>query len=162
MPIKSPIESVFPVKGGWVTDRFGAPRFYGGHKGLDIAAQEGARVLAIMPGKVFLLYPNGSMSRYGSTIIVQHSKDLYSLYAHLSGFLVAQGQEVAAGQPIGLVGTTAASRENPSGRVAAHLHLEILDQWPPDSRTANRVNPEDFLTGAKPPFPEPAKPVSCP
>ncbi|MDD4607646.1 MAG: M23 family metallopeptidase [Bacilli bacterium] len=64
---------------------------------------------------------------YGNYIIIGHSVDndkayeYYSLYAHLNRVDVSVGDEVTAGQQIGLLGNTG----NSSG---PHLHFEIRDE----------------------------------
>ena len=58
--------------------------------------------------------------KYGNVVMIQHSKHLYSCYAHLAtkGILVSQGDKVKRGQTIGLAGNTGNSS-------APHLHFEL-------------------------------------
>lgn len=49
---------------------------------------------------------------------IDHGNGVSTLYAHASKVLVTAGQEVAAGQQIGLVGSTGYS-------TGPHLHFEI-------------------------------------
>jgi murein DD-endopeptidase MepM/ murein hydrolase activator NlpD len=54
----------------------------------------------------------------GNFIVVDHGQGLLSLYLHLSEFKVKEGDQVQAGEVIGLSGGT--------GRATgAHLHLAI-------------------------------------
>jgi hypothetical protein len=87
------------------------------HDGIDIAAPVGRPVKAIAAGKVIFAgtYPDGAR-----VVRVKHADGSISLYAHLGqGLDVRKGDKVAAGQQLGVVGTT--------GHVTGpHLHLEIL------------------------------------
>lgn len=55
---------------------------------------------------------------YGNVIIIQHTDEMYTLYAHLSTILVQVGAEVKAGDVIGQVGAT-------GGATGSHLHFEV-------------------------------------
>lgn len=55
---------------------------------------------------------------YGNVIVIRHTKDLYTLYAHLSKIFVQVGDEVSAGQSIGEAGDTGAA-------TGSHLHFEV-------------------------------------
>lgn len=102
------------------------------HEGLDLAVEEGTRVLATAAGTVESVYDDDLM---GKTIVIDHGKGLTSLYANLSeDTQVAAGDEVYTGDVIGAVGRSAAAE---SGR-DSHLHFAIyLDDVP--------VNPEEYL-----------------
>jgi murein DD-endopeptidase MepM/ murein hydrolase activator NlpD len=86
------------------------------HKGLDFAATHGTPVYATGDGKVTMAYFSGS---YGNVVYLDHGFQFETRYAHLSGYTVAEGDEVKRGQLIGFVGNTGNS-------VAPHLHYEIL------------------------------------
>lgn len=66
-------------------------------------------------------------SGWGNYIKVVAADGSYTLYGHMSGFAVANGQTVNPGDVIGYVGTTGASTGN-------HLHLEYHDK---DNRNLN-------------------------
>ncbi len=85
------------------------------HDGLDIAALQGERVHAVLEGKVVW---SGWRGGYGNMVEVDHGLGWRSRYAHLSKISVPTGQVVAAGQTLGLVGSTGLS-------TGPHLHLEI-------------------------------------
>ncbi|MCE9539018.1 MAG: peptidoglycan DD-metalloendopeptidase family protein, partial [Bacteroidetes bacterium] len=55
---------------------------------------------------------------YGSVVVIRHSNGLETYYAHLSKINVEVGQEVYAGEIIGLGGNTGHSR-------GSHLHFEV-------------------------------------
>lgn len=83
--------------------------------GVMIAARTNTVVWACADGKV--LYA-GEQSGYGNIIILKHSKDLVSIYAHNDSHLVKEGQLVKQGQPIAWVGRS-------GGAPAPGLHFEI-------------------------------------
>ncbi len=85
------------------------------HKGIDMRANIGSTVLAALGGKIIF---SGTQSGYGNVIIILHSKNRLSKYAHLSKLFVAIGKKVQRGQIIGEVGNTGMA-------TGAHLHFEI-------------------------------------
>lgn len=106
---------------GPITTRFGEQRSYNGgpagghHGGTDIGAEMGVPVGACNSGRVLMAR---QLAIRGNMVIVDHGGGLFSGYAHLSEFSVAQGQLVGPGVPVGLVGTTGLS-------TGAHLHWEM-------------------------------------
>jgi murein DD-endopeptidase MepM/ murein hydrolase activator NlpD len=110
----------WPVEGR-LSGVFGSRRILNGvprrpHNGLDITASRGTPVMAAAAGIVALARPD--MFLTGQTVMIDHGHGLTSVYAHMSGILVKEGQPVAKGAPIGLVGAT--------GRVTgAHLHWGV-------------------------------------
>ncbi|MEV2909263.1 lysozyme family protein [Paenibacillus larvae] len=91
------------------------------HKGVDFAGINGVTpILAVADGRVvYSSFHTNSNGRpgYGNLVIVQHAKDLYSHYAHMSSRSVVVGQPVKQGQQLGILGAT--------GNVTGpHLHLE--------------------------------------
>lgn len=79
------------------------------HEGIDIAAPKGTGVLAALSGKVAY---TGNSSAKGNYIIIDHGTGLQTEYAHLNSIDVRGGQNVAAGQQIGTVGSTGISSGN--------------------------------------------------
>ena len=70
--------------------------------GIDIQAPRGTRVSAVYDGVVALAK---FIDTYGQTVVVNHGR--YStVYAHLSGLNVKQGQRVSAGTTLGMVGNS--------------------------------------------------------
>ncbi len=84
--------------------------------GYDIAAPPGTPFRAVYAGTVTR---SGYVRGYGQVVMVQHGS-YATLYAHANGLRVAQGQDVAAGDVLGLVGTTGLLDES-----AARLHFEV-------------------------------------
>lgn len=135
----------------WIGDRYGYRTSGDLHSGIDIGAQEGTPVLAVLPGIVRAVYENGEMNLYGNTVILEHPgavttpDPIFTLSAHMQyAPAFERGAHVEAGQMIGAVGRTAGERGDPSGTFrtdAAHLHFEFLDRWPPQGPDRNRLEP---------------------
>jgi murein DD-endopeptidase MepM/ murein hydrolase activator NlpD len=109
-----------PPVPGRSSSRFGALSIFNGeprnrHSGEDFASPEGTPIVAPNSGRVALA---GDLYFSGNTVVIDHGVGLFSLLAHLSAIDVKQGEDVAAGQRIGLVGAT--------GRVTGpHLHWAV-------------------------------------
>lgn len=100
---------------GRVTSRFGS-RQGRPHDGIDIGGKEGAPVYAAAAGEV--VYADNRLTGYGHLIIVRHSHDMFTAYAHNQRNLVSKGQRVKQGDIIARVGHT--------GRASGpHLHFEV-------------------------------------
>ena len=86
------------------------------HQGIDISSAVGAPIKASNAGTV--IYSNNTIKGYGNLIILRHSEELVTVYAHNQVNLVEEGTWVEKGQIIGKVGQT--------GRTSGpHLHFEI-------------------------------------
>ncbi len=86
------------------------------HQGIDISSAAGAPIKASNAGTV--VYSNNTIKGYGNLIILRHSEELVTVYAHNQVNLVEEGTWVEKGQIIGRVGQT--------GRTSGpHLHFEI-------------------------------------
>lgn len=88
------------------------------HAGLDIAVARGTAVLASGGGTVTHA---GYDAEYGFYLRIRHSDRYDTMYGHLSRLLVVVGETVAAGQVVGLSGSTGRS-------TAPHLHFEIFEE----------------------------------
>ncbi len=107
---------------GWISSPFGI-RDGKPHEGIDIAADQGAPIVAAKPGRVVCAEPMGT---YGLAVIIDHGNGMRTLYAHASVLLVKPGDWVEEGQTVALVGSTGRS-------TGPHLHLEIrIDGQPVD------------------------------
>lgn len=92
-----------------VTGIYGSNRILNGvpkqpHFGIDLAAPEGAPVLAAAGGVVRMAHRDLYFT--GGTIILDHGQGVTTTYLHLSRLDVTPGQEVARGEVIGRVGKT--------------------------------------------------------
>lgn len=85
------------------------------HAGLDLAAASGTPIRAAATGVVIAA---GYRGGYGYAVDLRHPDGFITRYAHQSRLLVRAGQRVAAGQVIGVVGSTGAS-------TGPHLHFEV-------------------------------------
>jgi murein DD-endopeptidase MepM/ murein hydrolase activator NlpD len=126
--------SLWPVLGR-ITSRFGEIRRVvssGGtrpHKGMDIAAPIGTRILAPANGVVSF---SGRESTYGLLLCIDHGRGLLTKYGHLRQSALRIGTKVKRGQVIGEVGITGQSN-------GPHLHYEVRLH-------GNPVNPRSYLT----------------
>ncbi len=73
------------------------------HTGIDIPAPTGTSIVAAQSGVV--AWANYSSSA-GNWVGITHSDGATSVYMHMSGFAVSEGQSVSAGQTIGYIGST--------------------------------------------------------
>jgi lipoprotein NlpD len=116
---RTPIASlpwIWPTPGK-VIETFDDPR----NKGIDIAGNEGASVQAAADGEV--VYVGSAVRGYGNLVIVRHSDDFITAYAHNRKVLVAEKQSVKRGQAIAELGRSDADRPK--------LHFEIRHQGKP-------------------------------
>jgi murein DD-endopeptidase MepM/ murein hydrolase activator NlpD len=103
------------------------------HEGLDLfplkrdAAGEAADpVYAIMDGVVRHVNTKAGDSSYGRYVVIEHpgaTPAFCSLYAHLKTVDVREGDRVARGQTLGIMGRSAGGYSIPRDR--AHVHLEM-------------------------------------
>ena len=84
------------------------------HTGVDLPLPTGTPVYAAFDGKVRCsMYSRG----YGNVVVIRHASGLETTYAHLSARKVEAGDYVAAGDVVGLGGSTGRS-------TGPHLHFE--------------------------------------
>lgn len=111
----------------------------GYHNGIDIAADTGASIYAVLEGTVVCAR---AMGDYGNLVVVYHPQlNLYSFYAHASEIIANEGQFVHRADVLAKVGSTGVS-------TGPHLHFGICDHlinnWP----TITYYNPLQFLAGS--------------
>lgn len=105
-----------PTKGGYLSSYFGEVRAKSVHKGIDIAENLGESVSAALDGKVINAgYNNGG---YGNLIVIEHTNNMKTYYAHLNDIYVNVGDIVKKNDIIGAVGSTGNS-------TGPHLHFEL-------------------------------------
>jgi lipoprotein NlpD len=89
------------LKWVWPTEHRGAPLAVPGG-GILLAGHVGQEIHAACAGRV--VYSGNGLRSYGNLIIIKHSENLLSAYAHNRESLVRDGEEVAAGQLIAHMG----------------------------------------------------------
>ncbi|PBC84134.1 MULTISPECIES: M23 family metallopeptidase [unclassified Streptomyces] len=113
---------VKPVDNYTLGEPFGIAGSHWAHKhsGQDFVVPTGTAVKAVHKGTVVKAGPwgGGDGPAYGNAIVIQHDNGTYTQYAHLSQIQVRVGQQVGAGQQIGLSGSTGNS-------TGPHLHFEV-------------------------------------
>lgn len=95
--------------------------------GIEINPKSSDHVKAVYAGDVvFAEYYKG----YGNLIIVQHSRDLHSLYGHCKDFLKKPGDSINTGEEIAIAGDTG-STDGKSLYFEIRLHLKSQDplEW---------------------------------
>ena len=97
------------------------------HSGIDYSADRGTPVVASNRGRVALL---GEFFFAGRLVALDHGLGLYTLYFHLDGVAVTEGQMVERGETVGTVGTTGRS-------TGPHLHFAA-------QLGRARINPPDL------------------
>jgi murein DD-endopeptidase MepM/ murein hydrolase activator NlpD len=98
---------VMPLDGEIVT-RFGAQPSGERVDGVEIAAREGARILAAADGDV--VYAGADLEAYGTLVLVRHADNYVTAYGHARRALVREGQRVRAGEAIAELGARADGR----------------------------------------------------
>lgn len=107
-----PIEFDFPLKEYRRISR----GYKGRHRGIDISAPRNTKIYAAESG--WITYQGTKFRGYGKLVIIEHSKNWASFYAHLNKFSAKEKTWVNKGDFIGYVGQTGRSRGD-------HLHFEV-------------------------------------
>lgn len=107
-----------PLKETKINSEFGF-RSYRWHHGTDLKLTTGDPVYTVFDGIVRM--KSYDRNGYGYFVLVRHKNGLETLYGHLSKITVEIGQEVRAGEVLGLGGSTGRS-------TGPHLHFEIRYQ----------------------------------
>jgi len=110
-------------------ETFGLP-----HYGIDIPVEQRTVVRAAADGIVESVIDNGMGFSY---LILRHEGGA-TLYGHLRGFLVHEGDQVREGSGIGLSGGMPGTRGAGSLSTGPHLHFEVF-------RNGMHVDPELYL-----------------
>jgi murein DD-endopeptidase MepM/ murein hydrolase activator NlpD len=109
MPVRGRVSSLFG-------ERFHPVLHYRRmHNGVDVAARDGAPIVAAASGRVVSAGWSGG---YGRRVVIAHGDGLQTTYAHMSSIAAAPGSTVRQGQVIGYVGSSGLS-------TGPHLHYEV-------------------------------------
>ncbi len=108
---------IWPVESGWLSSPFGLRSGFGSsnHQGVDIANDAGTAIMAADGGVV--LFADDYFG-FGLLVKIQHENGDVTYYAHCSELLVSEGERVAQGQVIALIGCTGVASGN-------HCHFEF-------------------------------------
>lgn len=99
---------------GVITSHYGY-RWHRMHRGTDIDCETGDIIKAAFSGVVRIARYH---SAFGNLVVIRHDNGFETFYAHLSAFLVSEGDNVYSGQEIALGGSTGRS-------TGSHLHFEM-------------------------------------
>ena len=99
------------------------------HSGVDLKGRTGDRIKSTAKGVVSFAGYEGD---YGYVVKIKHANRYETRYAHLSRPLVRKGARIAAGDIIGLMGSTGRS-------TGPHLHYEIL-------KNNKKINPQKYFS----------------
>lgn len=134
-----PRDMIMPVA-GVISSGFSASRFhpileiFRAHKGVDVSAPAGTRIVAPAAGRVTYV---GWRFGYGLTVEIEHSGEVLTRYAHCRTSRVHVGDQVAAGQEIATVGSSGLA-------TGPHVHFEVIAR-------GNSVDPIKFLALSRDP-----------
>lgn len=131
--ITSAIPQGRPIKNGYLSSAYGyrIDPFNGKkafHSGIDFAAKEGSKVIAVGDG---LVTYSGKRNGYGQIVEIDHGNGYITRYAHNKKRLVKAGDIIKKGEPVALVGSTGRS-------TGPHVHFEVL-------RDGQKVNPYKYV-----------------
>ena len=104
-----------PLDKTHITSQFG-PRWGRWHQGSDLNLDTGDPIYTTFDGVVRISALDGR--GYGRFVVVRHHNGLETLYGHMSKQLVESGDQIKAGDLIGLGGSTGRS-------TGPHLHFEV-------------------------------------
>lgn len=131
LPLASPLAR-YEVTSGFGTRRDPVNRRRAMHEGIDLKAPLRSPIAAAAAGRVAFA---GTRGGYGRMVELDHGLGVRTRYAHLAAIHVGIGQVVAAGQRIGLLGSSGRS-------TGPHLHYEVVV----DGKASN---PGRFLKAGK-------------
>ncbi len=101
----------------------------GRSKGVWFSGRKGDPVYASKAGQV--IYVGNSIADYGNLVLIRHSKEITTAYAHNSQLLVREGDYVKRGQRIATMGSTGGSK-------GVSLEFQIR-------RRGVAVNPKNYI-----------------
>jgi murein DD-endopeptidase MepM/ murein hydrolase activator NlpD len=129
LPASVPGLLLLPVSNSFLTQKHGATNFaqkaYAGkwHNGIDLAAPIGTPIMAAADGIVVGVENQDRYcfkGAYGKYVAIRHYNGLTTIYAHMSLYIVKEGQQVKRGEIIGYVGQTGYA-------TGPHLHFGVYD-----------------------------------
>lgn len=122
LPFRATVTSAY----GWRTHPITGKRSF--HSGVDLSAGSGTAIYAVRSGTVTTATYS---SVYGYYVTINHGDGYSSLSAHMTHYVVSEGEYVEKGELIGYVGSTGWS-------TGAHLHFTIY-------YNGSSVNPMNYI-----------------
>ena len=119
----------WPAQGRIISD-FGPKPSGERNDGINLSVPVGTDIHAAETGVV--IYAGNGIAGYGNLVLIEHTDNWVTAYAHLSEMTVDRDAVIQRGQIIGLAGNSGAV-------TAAQLHFELR-------RGTTPVNPLDYLT----------------
>lgn len=112
--------AIVPTESRRIAGHYGPRKHRRMHRGVDLGLchGEGRTIVAAFAGKVVKVRNQGRRRGYGRYVILDHGNGLTTLYAHLERWKVNVGDELQAGDVIGIGGNSGRS-------YGAHLHFEM-------------------------------------
>ena len=102
------------------------------HNGIDLAAEDGAAVMAAADGEVYTVYEDEAM---GHTVVIRHNDGYTTCYSSLSDQVsVKPGDQVTMGDTIGYAADSAIVEST----LGSHVHFSVTHYDEP-------MDPEAFL-----------------
>ena len=102
------------------------------HNGIDLAAEEGTKVMAAADGEVYTVYEDDTL---GHTVVIRHNDGYTTCYSSLSDQVsVKPGDKVTMGDTIGYAADSAIVEST----LGSHVHFSVTHYDDP-------MNPEEFL-----------------
>ena len=103
------------------------------HNGIDLAAEEGAPVMAAADGEVYTVYEDDTL---GHTVVIRHNDGYTTCYSSLSeAVTVKPGDQVSLGHTIGYAADSAIVESS----LGSHVHFSVTHYDEP-------MDPEEFLS----------------
>ena len=102
------------------------------HNGIDLAAEDGSKVMAAADGEVYTVYEDDTL---GHTVVIRHNDGYTTCYSSLSDQVsVKPGDKVTMGDTIGYAADSAIVEST----LGSHVHFSVTHYDEP-------MNPEEFL-----------------
>lgn len=99
------------------------------HYGVDVVAPKNTPIKATLDG--WVIFADWTLET-GNTIVIQHARNIVSIYKHNSSLLKKAGTFVRAGEAIAIIGNTGELTDGP------HLHFELWHE-------GKAVDPTNFV-----------------
>lgn len=128
----SPVPEGTPISGAYGENRGGRA-----HGGIDFSVPVGTQLLAAASGRITNA-SNADPGGYGLYVEITTDDGFVIRYGHMNAASVQVGDQVRAGQPIGVSG--GAGGPNSGNSTGAHLHFEV-------QMDGHSIDPAPFLAG---------------